>query len=227
VSIRYGTSWPGRRPGTRHWVPVPLMRFGILVLTLFPFILGGRLGGVWLLAAELARSAGWSCRAWRSPVTLRALRPRSVASFDAGERASSTIQTVKRTNVRYSIRTVTGRPYCQPHNYCRRRTSRLPAYARFWNPTRPTTLRSVRAAGMSLVSRASVIWRLPWHRASHRTFQPVWCQNLWVPKIVALYATWEYSRIRPPSRSRRRTQTFALGAGGCGRPAGGPAAAPG
>ena len=40
MSIRYGTSGPGRRPGTRHWVPAPLMPFGILGLTLFPFILG-------------------------------------------------------------------------------------------------------------------------------------------------------------------------------------------
>ena len=44
---------------------------------------------------------------------------------------------------------------------------------------------------------------------------------VWVPNILSPYATWEYSRIRPPSRSLRRTRTFAPGAGGCGRPAGG------
>jgi hypothetical protein len=35
------------------------------------------------------------------------------------------------------------------------------------------------------------------------------------------YATWAYSRIRPPSRSRRTTQIFVPIAGGCERPAGG------
>jgi hypothetical protein len=41
-------------------------------------------------------------------------------------------------------------------------------------------------------------------------------------EIPSPYATWEYSWIRPPSRSRRRTRDVAPGAGGCGRPAGGP-----
>src|SRR6266496_5492042 len=47
------------------------------------------------------------------------------------------------------------------------------------------------------------------------TRQPVGAGNC-VP-----YATWEYSWIRPPSRSRRRTRTFAPDAGGRGRPEGG------
>ena len=46
-------------------------------------------------------------------------------------------------------------------------------------------------------------------------YNPVGAENL------SPYATWEYSWIRPPSRSRRRTRTFAPDAGGCGRPAGG------
>jgi hypothetical protein len=37
------------------------------------------------------------------------------------------------------------------------------------------------------------------------------------PNTLSPYATWEYSRIRPPSRSRRRTRAFAPGTGGCGR----------
>jgi transcriptional regulator with XRE-family HTH domain len=45
--------------------------------------------------------------------------------------------------------------------------------------------------------------------------------DLWVPKTLSPYATWEYSWIRPPSRSRRRTRTSAPDAGGRGRPAGG------
>jgi hypothetical protein len=44
---------------------------------------------------------------------------------------------------------------------------------------------------------------------------------LWVPETASPHATCEYSWIRPPSRSRRRTWTLALGAGGCGCPAGG------
>jgi hypothetical protein len=43
----------------------------------------------------------------------------------------------------------------------------------------------------------------------------------WVPKTLSPYATWAYSRTSPPSRSRRRTRPFALGAVGRGRPAGG------
>ncbi len=36
---------------------------------------------------------------------------------------------------------------------------------------------------------------------------------LWVPNIMSPHATCEYSWIRPPSRTRRRTRTFAPGAG--------------
>ena len=32
--------------------------------------------------------------------------------------------------------------------------------------------------------------------------------GVWVPNILSPYATWAYSWIRPPSRSRRRTRTF-------------------
>jgi hypothetical protein len=38
---------------------------------------------------------------------------------------------------------------------------------------------------------------------------------------VSPYATWAYSWIRPPSRSRRRTRIPVTSAGGCARPAGG------
>ena len=34
--------------------------------------------------------------------------------------------------------------------------------------------------------------------------------NLAGPKMLSPYATWVYSWIRPPSRSRRRTRTFWL-----------------
>ena len=46
-------------------------------------------------------------------------------------------------------------------------------------------------------------------------------RSLWVPNIPSPYATWAYSWIRPPSRSRRRTRTFRLIVGGRSRPAGG------
>ena len=42
-----------------------------------------------------------------------------------------------------------------------------------------------------------------------------------VPNTVSPHATWEYSWIRPPSRSRRRTRILAPAAGGLWRPAGG------
>ena len=45
--------------------------------------------------------------------------------------------------------------------------------------------------------------------------------TLWVPNTVSPHATWEYSWIRPPSRSRRRTRILAPAAGGPWRPAGG------
>jgi len=45
--------------------------------------------------------------------------------------------------------------------------------------------------------------------------------RLWVPEILSPHATWEYSWIRPPSRSRRRTRTLGPRLDGCSRPAGG------
>src|SRR5215472_12285294 len=56
---------------------------------------------------------------------------------------------------------------------------------------------------------------LAWHR---RLVKGKW--TLWVPEIASPYATREYSRIRPLSRSRRTTRTFGFGAGGCERPEG-------
>jgi hypothetical protein len=46
-------------------------------------------------------------------------------------------------------------------------------------------------------------------------------QILWVPNIVSPHATWAYSWIRPPRRSRRRTCAPVMSPGGCARPAGG------
>jgi transposase len=57
-------------------------------------------------------------------------------------------------------------------------------------------------------------------RPCHR-LRPCPPLRLWVPKTASTHATCRYSWIRPPSRSRRRTWTFAAQAGGCGRPAGG------
>jgi predicted metal-dependent enzyme (double-stranded beta helix superfamily) len=44
--------------------------------------------------------------------------------------------------------------------------------------------------------------------------------SLWMPETLSPHATWAYSWIRPPSRSRLRTRTFEPRADGCGRPAG-------
>ena len=46
-------------------------------------------------------------------------------------------------------------------------------------------------------------------------------RSLRVPITLSPYATWEYSWIRPPSRSRRRTRIPVTSAGGSARPAGG------
>jgi len=59
VSVRYGTSWRGRRPGSRHWISVPV---GPLGCALFPvallFWLGfwGVVGMIWI-CAEIAVAA--------------------------------------------------------------------------------------------------------------------------------------------------------------------------
>jgi hypothetical protein len=45
--------------------------------------------------------------------------------------------------------------------------------------------------------------------------------GLWVPEMLSLYATWAYSWIRPPSRSRRQTRMPAPSACGRTRPSGG------
>jgi hypothetical protein len=37
--------------------------------------------------------------------------------------------------------------------------------------------------------------------------------SVWVPNILSSYATWAYSWIRPPSRSRSRIRTFGSVAG--------------
>ena len=44
---------------------------------------------------------------------------------------------------------------------------------------------------------------------------------LWVPETASPYATWVYSRMKPPRRSRRRTRMLLISTGGWRRPAGG------
>jgi len=61
----------------------------------------------------------------------------------------------------------------------------------------------------------------PWHKIWR---QAVWLAALlalWVPNTVSLHATWAYSWIRLPSRSRRRTRILEPAADGSWRPAGG------
>ena len=45
--------------------------------------------------------------------------------------------------------------------------------------------------------------------------------TLWVPETASPYATWVYSRMKPPRRSRRRTRMLLISTGGWRRPAGG------
>jgi hypothetical protein len=61
------------------------------------------------------------------------------------------------------------------------------------------------AAGVGVCPAGAAVTR----RGTRQTVQ-----GLWVPKTLSPYATWAYSRIMPPSRSRRKTRTFALGVGG-------------
>jgi putative transposase len=49
----------------------------------------------------------------------------------------------------------------------------------------------------------------------------IYGERRWVPNMLSPYAAWAYSRIRPPSRSRRRTRTSGFIVGGRSRPAGG------
>ena len=51
---------------------------------------------------------------------------------------------------------------------------------------------------------------LAWHR---RLIKKKW--TLWVPEIMSPHATCEYSWIRPPSRSRRRTRKPVTSPGRC------------
>jgi hypothetical protein len=56
----------------------------------------------------------------------------------------------------------------------------------------------------------------PWHDPARPARA---CRAMWVPKTLSPYATWEYSRISPLSRSRRRTRIPVTSAGGWMRPA--------
>ena|SRR6266851_1777081 len=55
----------------------------------------------------------------------------SSASFEAAERASSIVQSARRTNFRWSIRTITSPRCCQPGDHYRGLTHGPAAYARF------------------------------------------------------------------------------------------------
>ena len=68
-----------------------------------------------IVTMPVARSPGWSCRTWKSPVTLRTLRPRSVRACGCARRV------IKRTSAPARR---TGR-----RNSLRRRLPRRPRYA--------------------------------------------------------------------------------------------------
>ena len=75
----------------------------------------------------------------------------SSASFDAAEHASSAIHPARRTNIRYSIRTVTSPRCFQPWDDCHSHTRRSATYAPFWNPTAcPRTTTAGESAGQRL-----------------------------------------------------------------------------
>jgi hypothetical protein len=75
-------------------------------------------------------------------------------------------------------------------------------------------MRSLPPAGILAFSHHGILTAAPLRQERGRG-------NLWVPNILSPHATWAYSWIRPPSRSRRKTRAFSLIAGGRSRPAGG------
>ena len=77
-------------------------------------------------------------RAGRGSTATSCRSTSSSASFDADDRASSAIQLVRRTNIRYSIRTVTNSRSCQPRHPHRWKTRRSATYARFGTPVGDT-----------------------------------------------------------------------------------------
>ena len=89
-------------------------------------------------AAMIARSAQSSLGLGVLPPPQRDLlaQHQQLGSFDAAERASSAIHAASRTNIRYSIRTVTSPRSCQPSGHHGWHTRRSATYAPFWNPTR-------------------------------------------------------------------------------------------
>lgn len=80
-AARYGTSWPGHRPGTRHWVTVPLsdLALGWLVIAAFWVLFAPVLLGLWLyaevavltvcaaalIASVIRRDARWRNNRWQ------------------------------------------------------------------------------------------------------------------------------------------------------------------
>ena len=93
----------------------------------------------------------------------------------------------------------------------------LGQYAVHYNGHRPHQSRQQRPPGRD--DQADVPLDLPVQR--RKVLGGLINEYLWVPKTLSPYATWAYSWIRPPSRSRRSTRIFVPIAGGCERPAGG------
>ena len=78
----------------------------------------------YLLGQQVRRRASSAC-----PRAVESGRGVPLACSPASERASSTIQPVRRTNIRYSIRTITSPRPCQPSTYHSWHTRRSANYA--------------------------------------------------------------------------------------------------
>lgn len=94
-------------------------------------------------ARSAQSSLGLGC--WRRSTATSWRSTSSSASFAADERASSASHPARRTNIRYSSRTVTRPRSCQPTGYPCWRTPRSATYAPYWNPT-PAARREMRSS---------------------------------------------------------------------------------
>jgi hypothetical protein len=83
----------------------------------------------------------------------------------------------------------------------------------------PATSRDSTPLGTAVPADSCRMLEISAHRDADRRSRHAEC--LQVPENCVTYATWAYSSIKPPSRSRRRTRILASCPGICARPAGG------
>jgi hypothetical protein len=113
---------------------------------------------------------------------------------------------------------------------CLPRTASTALTSRVTRPAVPEMITDhVPAVGVLLITRLAVGLRLCWREETWKTAEMLILRHQLavlqrrqpMPAEYCAHATWEYSRIRPPSRSRRKSRILAPAAAGSTRPAGG------